>query len=94
MHLYLNYAKANWMREGENPPVGLILCSQKGSAEAHYALEGLSNKVLAAEYQTVLPSEEVIAKELAQTMRLLDERKAGKPARVGKSAKGGIRGLG
>jgi len=81
MHLYLNYAKANWMREGENPPVGLILCSQKGTAEAHYALDGLSNKVLAAEYKTLLPSEEVIADELAHTTRLLEERKASKSVR-------------
>ena len=29
MHFYLNYAKENWAREGENPPVGLILCSEK-----------------------------------------------------------------
>ena len=92
MHLYLNYAKANWMHEGENPPVGLILCSQKGSAEAHYALEGLSNKVLAAEYQTVLPSEALIAKELAHTTRLLEERKAGKPVRSRKTAKGSGKG--
>lgn len=88
MHLYLNYATANWMREGENPPVGLILCSQKGAAEAHYALEGLSNKVLAAEYQTVLPSEELIAKELAHTTRLLEERKASKPVHSRKSVRG------
>lgn len=74
MHMYLNYAKANWMREGENPPVGLILCSQKGNTEAHYSLEGLSNKVLAAEYQMVLPSEAVIAKELAHATRLLKAR--------------------
>lgn len=85
MHLYLNYARANWMREGENPPVGLILCSRKGAAEAHYALEGLSNKVLAAEYQTVLPSEAVIARELAHTTRLLEE--AIKPVRGRKVAK-------
>lgn len=77
MHMYLNYAKANWMRDGENPPVGLILCSQKGTAEAHYALEGLPNKVLAAQYQTVLPSEKVIAEELAHATRLLNERKGG-----------------
>ena len=89
MHLYLNYAKANWMREGENPPVGLILCSRKGSAEAHYALEGLSSKVLAAEYQTVLPSEHVLAEELAHTTRLLEERKRSKPARGKKTAEGG-----
>ncbi len=91
MHLYLNYAKANWMREGENPPVGLILCSQKGSAEAHYSLEGLSNKVLAAEYQTVLPSEAVIAKELSHATRLIDARNAGKSVRSKKVAKGGNR---
>ena len=27
MHLYLNYAREHWMRTGENPPVGLILCA-------------------------------------------------------------------
>ena len=89
MHLYLNYAKANWMREGENPPVGLILCSEKGAAEAHYALHGLSNKVMAAEYQTVLPSEKMIAEELTSASRMLVERKStGKSVRLvrGKSA--------
>lgn len=89
MHMYLNYAKANWMREGENPPVGLILCSQKGNAEARYALEGLPNKVLAAEYHTVLPSEAVIAKELAYASRLLEERNAGKSLRRKKAIKRG-----
>jgi len=87
MHLYLNYARANWMREGENPPVGLILCSRKGAAEAHYALEGLSNKVLAAEYQTVLPSEQALAEELAHTTRLLEERKSSKPTQSKKAEK-------
>lgn len=76
MHMYLNYAKAHWVREGENPPVGLILCSQKGAAEAHYALEGLPSKVLVAKYQTLLPSEEQIARELADATRMLETRKA------------------
>ena len=49
MHFYLNYAREHWAREGENPPVGLILCSEKDEALARYALEGLSNKVMAAE---------------------------------------------
>jgi hypothetical protein len=31
MHLYLNYAREDWIRPGENPPVGLILCAQKGT---------------------------------------------------------------
>jgi predicted nuclease of restriction endonuclease-like (RecB) superfamily len=75
MHMYLNYAKAHWTREGENPPVGLILCSQKGAAEAHYALEGLSSKVLAAEYQTILPAASVIEKELNAAVRALSGKK-------------------
>jgi len=75
MHLYLNYARHHWMKPGENPPVGLILCAEKGAAEAHYALEGLPNKVLAAEYQTVLPDEKLIADELDKTRRELEAKK-------------------
>lgn len=37
MHLYLNYAREHWTHPGENPPVGLILCTQKDAAVAHYA---------------------------------------------------------
>ena len=55
------------MKKGENPPVGLILCAEKGTAEAHYALDNLPTKVLAAEYQMVLPDEEVIAEELKRS---------------------------
>jgi hypothetical protein len=54
MHVYLNYAKEHWVSEGENPPAGVILCAQKDEAVAHYALEGLANKVLAREYRTVV----------------------------------------
>jgi predicted nuclease of restriction endonuclease-like (RecB) superfamily len=75
MHLYLNYAREHWMKAGENPPVGLILCAEKGAAEAHYALDNLSNKVLAAEYQTVLPDEKIIAEELERSRLQLEERR-------------------
>jgi predicted nuclease of restriction endonuclease-like (RecB) superfamily len=78
MHLYLNYAREHWLRPGENPPVGLILCAEKGAAEAHYALEGLPNKVLAAEYQTVLPDEKLLAAELDRTRRELEARRIGR----------------
>jgi predicted nuclease of restriction endonuclease-like (RecB) superfamily len=75
MHLYLNYAKEHWMKPGENPPVGLILCTEKGVAEAHYALDNLPNKVLAAEYRTVLPEENLIAQELERSQLKMTERK-------------------
>jgi len=78
MHLYLNYAREHWMKPGENPPVGLILCAEKGTAEAHYALDGLPNKVMAAEYQTVLPAEKLLAEELERTRRELEARQIGR----------------
>lgn len=74
MHLYLNYAREHWMKPGENPPVGLILCAEKGASEAHYSLDNLPNKILAAEYQTVLPDERFIAQELERSREQLEKR--------------------
>jgi predicted nuclease of restriction endonuclease-like (RecB) superfamily len=76
MHLYLNYAREHWMREGENPPVGLILCARKDHAVARYALEGLPNTVLAAEYRMTLPDEHLLAGELEKTRRELEQRRS------------------
>ena len=74
MHLYLNYAREHWMHEDENPPVGLILCSQKDEAVARYALDGLPNKVMAAEYKTALPDEEILAAEIDRTRQVINLR--------------------
>lgn len=77
MHLYCNYAREHLMEPGENPPVGLILCAEKDAAVAKYALEGLPSKVMAAEYKLVLPNEDLLEAELAQTRRLLETRRRG-----------------
>jgi len=75
MHLYLNYAKEHWVRDGENPPVGLILCAQKDEAVAHYTLDGLPNKVMASEYRTTLPDENALVAEIERTQAIMQERK-------------------
>jgi len=75
MHLYLNYARENWSRPEENPPVGLILCAQKDDALARYALEGLPNKVLAREYKLALPDEKLLAREIEKTRKILEARR-------------------
>jgi predicted nuclease of restriction endonuclease-like (RecB) superfamily len=67
MHLYLNYAREHWMMAGENPPVGLILCAEKDHAVAKYALEGLPNMVMAAEYRTRLPDEATLVEAIEKT---------------------------
>lgn len=74
MHLYLNYAREHWTNKDENPPVGLILCAEKDSAVAKYALEGLPNKILAAEYKLALPDVKLLQDELRKTQRLLYRR--------------------
>ncbi len=76
MHLYLNYAREHWTHEGENPPVGLILCAEKDESVARYALENLGSKVLAREYQMMLPNEKLLAAELEKTRHQLESRKA------------------
>jgi hypothetical protein len=74
MHLYLNYAREQWTLPGENPPVGLILCAEKDHAVAKYALQGLANKVLAAEYRMALPKERLLVKELERSRRQIEIR--------------------
>ena len=74
MRLYCNYAKEHWTSADENPPVGLILCADKGRALARYALEGLPSKMMAANYKMVLPDAEVLQKELENTRRLIESR--------------------
>ena len=71
MNLYLNYAREHWTNPDEHPPVGLILCSAKDEAVAHYALGNLANKVLAREYKLALPTEKELAHELTRQRRAL-----------------------
>lgn len=80
MHMYCNYAKEHWTLAAENPPVGLILCARTNAAIARYALDGLPNKILAAEYQMALPDEAVLARELARTRREWEARQPGQRA--------------
>ena len=82
MHMYCNYAKEHWAYPDENPPVGLILCADKGHALARYALEGLPTKVMAANYRTVLPDAELLQKELETTRRLLESRVVRQPKKL------------
>ena len=43
--MYLNYYAAEVNDDGDNPPIGIILCTEKNEVSAEYALGGLSNKL-------------------------------------------------
>ncbi|MGA7240894.1 MAG: PDDEXK nuclease domain-containing protein [Bryobacteraceae bacterium] len=71
MNLYLNYASEKWSHAHEKPPIGLILCSEKDAAVAHYALGNLANRVLAREYQLNLPKANKIEARIEEARRQL-----------------------
>ena len=75
MHMYCNYAREHWTLPGENPPIGLILSSDKNEAVAHYALGNLRSKVLSSEYKLALPDEKKLADEIARTRKSLAQQK-------------------
>jgi len=68
--LYENEA----LRSLKNPSLRIILCSQKGAAQAHHALNGLPNKLLAALYQTMLSSAEQLIDQLRKASAQLPQR--------------------
>ncbi len=72
MNLYLNYAREHWTNPEENPPIGLILCSEHDSAVAHYSLANLGNQVLSREYHLALPTEEQLTRHLETRRRQLE----------------------
>ena len=74
MMLYLGYAAEHWTRPGENPPVGLVLCSQQNRAVAHYTIDRLNDKVLAAEYRLALPDEKTLEAEVERTQAAIERR--------------------
>ncbi len=80
MHLYLNYAREHWTHPGENPPIGIILCSSADAALARYTLDSLPNKIMAREYQFALPEVKRLEAEL-NTTRMLLERSGKKTPR-------------
>ncbi|MEI6150450.1 MAG: PDDEXK nuclease domain-containing protein, partial [bacterium] len=56
MNFYVNWFKANMMTPGDNPPIGILLCSDKDGTEVEYATAGMDQKLFIARYLTTLPS--------------------------------------
>ena len=56
MNFYLNWWKKNGMERGDNPPVGIILCSDREKTEVEFATAGMDNKLFISRYLVALPS--------------------------------------
>ena len=60
MNFYLNYWKTEMMAEGDQPPVGLILCTDKKETRVDYATAGLDQQLFVSRYLVALPSIETL----------------------------------
>ena len=58
INMYLNYYASEVNDPEDNPPIGLILCTDKDDITAEYALGGLSNQIFAAKYVLHMPNKE------------------------------------
>ena len=68
LNLYMNYYKHEVMQEDDNPPVGLLLCTDYGETTVQYATEGLSQNLFVSKYRLQLPSEDDIRKYLLENI--------------------------
>jgi predicted nuclease of restriction endonuclease-like (RecB) superfamily len=77
MNAYLNYYKTEVNDDGDNPPIGIILCKSNSEIVAEYALGGLSNQVFASSYVYYIPDKEQLVNEvkalIAQEESTLEE---------------------
>ena len=70
LNMYLHYNATEVNDESDNPPIGIILCTDKDSLTAEYALGGLSNQIFASKYTLCLPNKEQL---IAEVERMLSQ---------------------
>ena len=68
LNSYFSNWKENEMQPGDNPPVGLLLCTKKGKKMVEYAKAGMDNKLFVSTYQLQLPDESTLENFLKQQL--------------------------
>lgn len=74
LNMYLNYYDAEINDEHDNPPIGIILCTDKDSVSAEYALGGLSNNIFASRYVSYIPDKEQLIAQVEAVLREWHEK--------------------
>ena len=69
LNMYLNYYKAEVNDEMDNEPIGIILCTNKDSIQAEYALGSLSNQIFASKYTLYIPDREQLEEQVERVVK-------------------------
>jgi len=75
LNTYVSWYQKNMMTEGDNPPIGILLCTGKNEALVEYALAGMDNNLFVSKYMLELPKKEEMQAFIEQQMRELDSDK-------------------
>jgi predicted nuclease of restriction endonuclease-like (RecB) superfamily len=89
MNFYLNWWRENVTAPGEQPPVGVILCSDKDHTKVQFATAGMDNKLFVSRYLTALPSAEQLQRfvesDRAHTEAIIEQQKQSVPRKTMKN---------
>ncbi len=69
LNTYVSWYRRHMMAEGDNPPVGLLLCTDKDHTLVEYALASMDNQLFVSRYQLELPSQEDLRRFLESTRK-------------------------
>ena len=72
MQMYVHYYERELMNEGDNPPIGIVLCADKSESVVKYTLPENETQIFASKYKLYLPSEEELLQELQREYRALE----------------------
>ena len=75
LNTYVSYYQKNEMAEGDNPPIGILLCTKKNNELVEYALAGMNQRLFVSKYQLALPTKEDMEDFLRRQRAELDAGK-------------------
>lgn len=73
MQMYVHYFEEEMMNEGDNPPIGIVLCADKSDSIVKYTLSKNETQVFASKYKAYLPSEEELLLEIKKEYNMLKQ---------------------
>ena len=73
MQMYVHYFEEEMMNEGDNPPIGIVLCADKSDSIVKYTLSKNETQVFASKYKAYLPSEEELLSEIKREYNMLKQ---------------------
>lgn len=75
LNMYVNYYANEVNDADDNPPIGIILCTDKGNFDVQYALGGLSNQIFASKYVLYMPDKEQLLRQVEAVWEKWHENK-------------------